>query len=146
MRTGRHTDAAEQVADAGSQLRRPRPRARWSLGEKERRARQAVEQALKPSRRTALTIAKEQLAHVREIVGEQTGPLVIDLVKLERSDAAQAATLRMFTDDIMSHRRNATMRDVVFVREEDLDMLAGLLTCSPDGVRPLLKRLDVLAE
>ena len=145
MPSDRRSDPSGRSADAGSQLRRTRPRARWSLGEKERRARQAVEQALHPSQRTALTIAKEQLAHVREVVEGQSEPLVIDLVKLEQSRAPQAAMLRMFTGDIMSRRRNAPTRLVVFLREEDLDMLGGLLTCRPADVTPLLERLDVLA-
>jgi len=105
-----------------------------------------VEQALKPAQSTARSIAMEQLAHVRELTTEQSEPLVIDLVKLEASEAAQAAALRAFTDDIVSRRRNAPMRDVVFFREEDLAMLAGLLMCESHEVTGVLERLDILAE
>ena len=146
MSGGQHHESVERFSDPGSQLRRNRPRTRWSLGEKERRARRAVEQALKPTQRTALTVAQEQLDHVREVAGGGTGSPVIDLVKLEHSEASQAVMLRMFTDDILSRRRAKPSRDVVFCRQEDVTMLAGLLSCPTGEVVPLLERLGVLAE
>lgn len=146
MSGGDHHSAVEQSTDAGSQLRRSRPRTPWSLGEKERRARRAVEQALKPAHRTALTVAEEQLAHVREVAGEGPGSPVIDLVKLDRNETSQAVMLRIFTDDIVSRRRTEPSRAVVFCRQEDITVLAGLLSCPVDEVVPLLARLDVLAE
>jgi hypothetical protein len=139
-------DFPQQGGDAGAKLRRARPRARWSLGDKERRAKQAVEMALKPSQRSAHTIAMEQLAHVREMVEEQSEPLVIDLQKLERSADPEAAMLREFTNDIVRRRRNAPMRDVVFLRGEDLGMLAGLLGCAVEDVTPTLERMRILAD
>lgn len=138
-------DHVGEPSDRGSALRRTRPRGHWSLGEKERRALRAAEQAEEPSQRTALTIAREQLDHVHELFDEQVEPLVIDLTKLDSSNASQAEVLRTFTDDIVSRRRNASARDVVFLRQEDIDLLAGLLACHSRDVKPLLKRLDVLA-
>jgi hypothetical protein len=102
-----------------------------------------VEQAREP---TALSLAEEQLAHIREVAGEGTWSPVIDLVKLEHSEAAQAVELRTFTDDILSRRRANPSRNVVFCRQEDITMLAALLRCPTDEVIPLLERLDVLAE
>lgn len=142
--TPRH-DPGERGGDTGARLRRA-PTRGWALGQKERRARQAVEQALRPTPRSAHTIAMEQLAHVRDITEDQPEPLVIDLDKLRRNDAPEAAILRLFTDDIVSRRRATPNRHVVFLREEDLDMLGGLLTCAPDDVTPLLERLDVLGD
>jgi hypothetical protein len=144
MSTDQHDDLAQH--GAGAELRRMRPRTHWALGDKERRARPPAEQSLKPAQRSARTIAQEQLAHIREITEEQAQPLVIDLVKLDGSEAAQAVALRQFTDDIVSRRRNAPRGDLVFVREEDLDVLAELLGCRDVDVTPLLGQLGVLAD
>jgi hypothetical protein len=145
MDTERHYDVAE--SGAGAQLRRARPRARWSLGDRERRARQAMEQALRPALPSAQTIAEEQLAHVREITHEQAESLVIDLVRLKESAAPEAVMLRMFTDDIVSRRRSApTVSKLVFVRAEDLHTLSGLLNCPADDVTAVLRRMGVLAD
>lgn len=144
MSTDQHDEVAEHGAEA--QLRRARPRAGWSLGDRERRARLAVEQEPGPAMRSAQTIAREQLAHVREVTHEQAEPLVINLARLEASSAAEAVRLRSFTDDIVARRRNPPMSTVVFVRFEDLDVLAGLLGCRPDDVTAVLRHLGVLAE
>jgi hypothetical protein len=142
------TDQHHQIAEhgAGAQLRRTRPRARWSLGDRERRERQAMEQALKPAVPSARTIAEEQLAHVREVAHEQAEPLVIDLVRLKENAAAEAVQLRTFADDIVSRRRNTPISRVVFVRVEDLEVLAGLLGCPAEQVTAILRDLGVLAD
>lgn len=146
MTTGQQRDAADDASDAWSQLRRARPRAGWSLGEKERRDRYVEQSSPLASPRTALAIAEEQLAHVREVVGVQPGPPVIDLARLERCADARAVRLRRFTADIQWRRGDdLTGGGVVFVRQDDLDALSGLLGCRPDEVAPELERLDVLA-
>ena len=145
---GMDTDQQQEIAEhgAGAQLRRTRPRARWSLADRERRARQAMEESPKPLVPTARMIAEEQLAHVREVAHEQAEPLVIDLVRLKASTAGEAVALRVFTDDIVARRRNAPLSKVVFVRAGDLGVLAGLLGCQADDVTAILHRGGVLAE
>ena len=145
---GMSIEQQQELAEhgAGAQLRRARPRARWSLGDRERRARQAMEQALQPALPSARAIAEQQLAHVREVTHEQAEPLVLDLARLQASTAVEVDRLRVLTDDIVSRRRSAPMSTVVFVRSEDLDVLAGLLGCPADDVTAILRHLGVLAE
>jgi hypothetical protein len=144
MSTEQQYELAEHGAEA--QLRRARPRARWSLGDRERRARQAMEEAHKPALPSAQAIAEQQLAHVHEVTHEQAEPLVIDLARLRASPAIEAVRLRVLTDDIVSRRRNAPMSRVVFVRAEDLDVLARLIGCPEDDVTAILRHLGVLAD
>jgi hypothetical protein len=143
MPTGQHSDPTDEGADAWSQLRRHRPRAGWSLAEAERRH-GAAEQAAPPPP-TALAIAREQLSRVDEVVGEQPGPTVIDLDKLQRCDDPLRSALQTYTDDILARRGTAAAGGFVFVREHDLDTLGELLGCNPDEVTDTLERLGVLS-